>query len=217
MSSILWASLVAQPVKNLQCRRPRFNPWVRKIPWKREWQPTLVFLPGEFHGQRSLVDWAAVHGVAKKWIQLSDEHFIFTPIFPILASTLFFFIAPVIYWLIYSCICPPTRMKPCWWQVSLSATVLYAQGTVPGTQWVFNICLDICSMKNKCIFAAFTFPCGSWTFSPMSAMCVSEFWNLVWERKGREGKVYSFVWHKQAYDYVKQILSFSYSASWMLI
>ena len=41
-----------------QCRRQkrqRFNPWVRKIPWRREWQPTPAFLPGEFHGQRSLV------------------------------------------------------------------------------------------------------------------------------------------------------------------
>ena len=33
----------------LQCRRPRFNPWVRKIPWRREWLPTPIFLPGEFH------------------------------------------------------------------------------------------------------------------------------------------------------------------------
>ena len=39
----------------LQCRRPRFDPWVGKIPWRRKWQPTLVFLPGECHGQRSLV------------------------------------------------------------------------------------------------------------------------------------------------------------------
>ena len=31
-----------------------FNPWVRKIPWRRAWQPILVLLPGEFHGQRSL-------------------------------------------------------------------------------------------------------------------------------------------------------------------
>ena len=31
------------------------NPWVRKIPWTRAWQPTAVFLPGESHGQRSLV------------------------------------------------------------------------------------------------------------------------------------------------------------------
>ena len=47
--------LVAQLVKIcLQCRRPRFNPWVEKIPWRSEWQPTLVFLPGKSHGQRNL-------------------------------------------------------------------------------------------------------------------------------------------------------------------
>ena len=39
----------------LQCRRLQVDPWVRKIPWRREWQPTPVFLPGEFHGQRRLV------------------------------------------------------------------------------------------------------------------------------------------------------------------
>ena len=38
----------------LQCRRHRFDPWVRKIPWRRERQPTPVSLPGEFCGQRSL-------------------------------------------------------------------------------------------------------------------------------------------------------------------
>ena len=37
-----------------QCSRPKFDPWVRKIPWSRKWQPTEVFLPGKFHGQRSL-------------------------------------------------------------------------------------------------------------------------------------------------------------------
>ena len=36
-------------------KRCRFNPWVRKIPWRRLWQPTAVFLPGEPHGERSLV------------------------------------------------------------------------------------------------------------------------------------------------------------------
>ena len=39
----------------LQCGRPGFDPWVRKTPWRREWLPTPVFLPGEFHRQRSLV------------------------------------------------------------------------------------------------------------------------------------------------------------------
>ena len=47
--------LVAQWKRiHLQCRRRGFNPWVRKIPWQRAWQPTPVFLPGEFHGQKSL-------------------------------------------------------------------------------------------------------------------------------------------------------------------
>ena len=32
-----------------------FSPWVRKIPWSKKWQPTPVFLPEKFHGQRSLV------------------------------------------------------------------------------------------------------------------------------------------------------------------
>ena len=41
-----------------QCRRHkrcRFDPWVRKIPWWRKWQSALVFLPGKFHRQKSLV------------------------------------------------------------------------------------------------------------------------------------------------------------------
>ena len=44
---------------------PEFDPWVTKIPGRRKWQPTPVFLLGEFHGQRSLE--ATVHGVAKSW------------------------------------------------------------------------------------------------------------------------------------------------------
>ena len=37
-----------------RCRRHWFNPWVRKIPWRRKWQPAPVFLPGKSNGQRSL-------------------------------------------------------------------------------------------------------------------------------------------------------------------
>ena len=45
----------------LQCsrrRRPGFDPWVGKIPWKRKQQPIPIFLPGESHGQRSLVGYS---------------------------------------------------------------------------------------------------------------------------------------------------------------
>ena len=42
----------------LQCKRCRFDPWVRKSTWRRAWQPTPVFLPGEFHGHRSLVGYS---------------------------------------------------------------------------------------------------------------------------------------------------------------
>ena len=35
--------------------RPKFDLWIGKIPWRREWQPTTLFLPGDFHGQRSLL------------------------------------------------------------------------------------------------------------------------------------------------------------------
>ena len=42
----------------LQYGRPGFHPWVGKIPWKREWLPTPVFWPGEFHRQRSLAGYS---------------------------------------------------------------------------------------------------------------------------------------------------------------
>ena len=47
-----------------QCKRLGFDPWVGKIPKRRKWQPTPAFLPGKFHGQRSLV----VHRVWKSWM-----------------------------------------------------------------------------------------------------------------------------------------------------
>ena len=50
--------------KELACqwrRRKRcgFDPWIRKIPWRRAWQPTSVFLPGESHGHRSLAGYSS--------------------------------------------------------------------------------------------------------------------------------------------------------------
>ena len=53
------AYLVAQTVKKLPAVWETWvHPWVRKIPWRRNWQPTPVFLPGESHGQRSLVGYS---------------------------------------------------------------------------------------------------------------------------------------------------------------
>ena len=47
----------------MQCGRPGFGLWVRKIPWRRKWQPTPVFLPGKslgffLLGRRSLADYS---------------------------------------------------------------------------------------------------------------------------------------------------------------
>ena len=41
-----------------QCRTPELNPCITKTPWRRKWQPTPVFLPGESQGQRSLVGYS---------------------------------------------------------------------------------------------------------------------------------------------------------------
>ena len=43
-----------------QCRRHGFDPWVRKISWRRKWQPAPVFLPGKSHEWRSLVEYSSV-------------------------------------------------------------------------------------------------------------------------------------------------------------
>ena len=41
-----------------RCQRHRFDPWIGKIPWRRKWQPTPGFLPGESHGQRRLMGYS---------------------------------------------------------------------------------------------------------------------------------------------------------------
>ena len=65
------ASLMVQMVKNPPAmQRPRFA-WVREIPWRRECQPTPVSLPGEFHGQRSLVGyspWGCKESDMTEWL-----------------------------------------------------------------------------------------------------------------------------------------------------
>ena len=68
-----WMDFPGSAVKNLPASmRCRFHPWVGKTPWRRKWQPTLVFLPGESHGWRSLVGTA--HGVARSHTHMWTEH-----------------------------------------------------------------------------------------------------------------------------------------------
>ena len=64
-----WVSLVA-----LQCRRSGFHPWAGKIPWRSEWQPTTVFLPGESHGLEEPGRLQGSHGVTKSQTWLSNEY-----------------------------------------------------------------------------------------------------------------------------------------------
>ena len=55
-----------------QCRRCRFDPWVEKIPWRRKWQPTPIFLPGKSQGQRSLAGYINVaESDTTKWLEHS--------------------------------------------------------------------------------------------------------------------------------------------------
>ena len=59
-----------------QCKRHSFDPWVSKIPSRRKWKPTPVFLPRKSHGQGISILagawWAITHGDAKCQTQLSD-------------------------------------------------------------------------------------------------------------------------------------------------
>ena len=59
------------PTKCWRNKRHGFDPWIGKIPWNRKWQPTAVFLPGEFHGQRSLAgysSWSCKESDTSEWL-----------------------------------------------------------------------------------------------------------------------------------------------------
>ena len=67
ISELGWASPGGASHKELdcqcrRCKRCNFHPWVGKVPWKRAWQPTPVFLLGEFNGQRSLAGYISWGG-----------------------------------------------------------------------------------------------------------------------------------------------------------
>ena len=94
---ILWAFLWLRAKESTcQCRGHRFDPWVRKIPWRRKWQHALVFLPRKSHGQRSLVGYSpwghkesdtteqlCTHGVFSRFNHIvaciSTKHYVLRP------------------------------------------------------------------------------------------------------------------------------------------
>ena len=75
LDDALWASQVALGRTCLQYRRYKrhgLDPWIRKIPWRGAWQPILVFMLGESHGQRSLAGYSP--WVAKSQTRLKQRH-----------------------------------------------------------------------------------------------------------------------------------------------
>ena len=72
----------------------KFDPWVGKIPWRRKWQPTPVFLPGKFHGQMSLTGYTLKgHKELDMTEQLSTHNERISNVLPniLVAMVLFFF------------------------------------------------------------------------------------------------------------------------------
>ena len=72
----IWGSQVELVIRNLPAnagdtRDVVFDPWVEKIPWRRQWHPTPVLLPGKFHGWRSLVGcspWGREESDMTEWL-----------------------------------------------------------------------------------------------------------------------------------------------------
>ena len=78
ISNKVWGFLGGTVGKESSChcrrhKRRGFNPWVGNIPWRRIWQPTPVFLPGEPHGQRSLVSYNSL-GHKESDTTVATEH-----------------------------------------------------------------------------------------------------------------------------------------------
>jgi len=126
----------------LQCRRPGFNPWVGKIPWRRERLPTPVFWPGEFHGLYS--PWGR-----KESDRLSDFHLCLQVFFLFSLLLLLQFHQYEVIW------CHTTVH---WYSSSLVLSFLsvFHSGQClllcHQLQWSFLLCYLICCEFHQCIF-----------------------------------------------------------------
>ena len=59
-----------------QCRRHRFDTWIRKIPWRKKWQDTQVFLPGKFHGHKDIEIYKLFYHIKKMELPLKHSVFL---------------------------------------------------------------------------------------------------------------------------------------------
>ena len=66
-----------EPTHQWRRHKTGFYSWVGKIPWRRSWQPTSIFLPGEYYGQRSLVDyspWDHKESDTTEWLSTAQHN-----------------------------------------------------------------------------------------------------------------------------------------------
>ena len=78
-SSIYWglSRWLSGKESTCQCRRRRFDLWVWKIPWRKKWQPTPIFLPGKSHEQRSLMSyspWGCKESDTTEGLSIHTQH-----------------------------------------------------------------------------------------------------------------------------------------------
>ena len=152
VSSVHWTFLVAQMVKNppANAGNPGLDPWVRKILWRRKWQPTPVFLPGEFHEQRSLTGhspWS--HRVRHDWAtnRLSRDWAIYR--FLLLCLTL-----PVIF-------TPRAELPSIRWQAAVNHTAGLQVPALRGP--VFFYCMFPSSDIQRFCHSSENLLCAPWT------------------------------------------------------
>ena len=109
-----------------------FHPWVKKTPWRRKQQPTPIFLPGKFHGQRSLVGyspWGCKESDTTE--QLSTQFQVYSKVIQlyIYMYLLFFkFFSHLGYYKILSSLCQ--TVGPCWLYI-LNTAVCTGQSQTP--------------------------------------------------------------------------------------
>ena len=103
---------------HLQCRKAAFDPWVGKIPWRRKWQPTPVFLPGKSHGERNLAGYSPWVTKSQTWLSYWAHAHILKSVQPLweyirslltIAHVYFRSLAPG------GTYCP----RCCWWDVAV--------------------------------------------------------------------------------------------------